>query len=280
MAVVCAVALLTGCNGEAKQQAAQLQSQNDSLMTVALRQTNELADLMANLDEVSAQLDEINGQISVNNDDETLLGRRQRLIDQLATVKQRIVSKEKELSDLQKKYQSALGENKELQKCITRLKGDISVFQGKIVSLENTVAGQNEQIGKLNTTLNETQEALAVQSATAEAQKTVIDNQDKLINTGFYIIGTKAELKEMGLIEGGLFSKKRLTTKGFDTTSFTQVDIREVSEIPLGSKEARVLSSAPESSYEIVKGYDKTMTLRILDPVAFWSLSKFLVVMI
>ncbi|MDO4497565.1 MAG: hypothetical protein Q4B58_07050 [Bacteroidales bacterium] len=278
-ACVC-IAIYASCtDSKTKQQLTESQSQNDSLMTIVLRQNNDLAELVSTLNDVTAQLDEVNGQLSLSSNDETLMGRRKRLMEQLETVKQRIKVKEDELESLQKKYKNVLGENKELQKCVKRMREEIAAFQDNIVNLENTVATQSAQIGQLSATLNETQEALAEQTATSEVQKALIDNQDKMINTGFYIVGSKKELKEMGIIEGGLFNKKRITSKGFNTSVFTQIDIREVTEIQLGSGNPRILSSAPESSYELVKDADKQVTLRILDPVAFWSLSKYLVVL-
>lgn len=259
---------------------AKSQAENDSLMTVVLRQQNDLADLVTILNDATSRLDEINGQISINGSDDSLLGQRDRLIQQLETIKQRIVVKEQQLEELQKKYKNVLGENKELKKSIDRMKNEISTYQERIVEFENTVAAQREEIGQLNTTLASTKEQLAEKTATAAAQQEVIGNQDKMINAGFYVVGSKSQLKEMGLIEGGLFNKKRLNTKGFDTSVFTQIDIREVTEIPLGSKDAKILSAAPESSYELVKNVDKTLTLRILNQSEFWSLSKYLVVMI
>lgn len=275
-----ALVLMASCDQSGKQETVRVQSQNDSLMLVVLQQQNELADLVSTLNETAKQLDGINEQISVNSDDETLYNKRERMMQQLETVKRRIEEKENQLEALQKKYKGALGENKELKKSIDRMKSEINSYQERIVGFENKIAAQNETIGTLSQSLSETQEVLAAQNVANEMQKQVIDGQDKLLNTGYYVVGNKSKLKELGLIEGGLFNRKRLTTKGFDTSVFTQIDIREVSEIPLGSKEATLLTPAPESSYELVKGFDKNMTLRIIDPTAFWSSSKYLVIKI
>ena len=101
-----------------------------------------------------------------------------------------------------------------------------------------------------------------------------------MLNEGYYIIASKSKLKELGLVEGGVFSKARLARGTFNVSSFTKIDIREVTEIELKSKDAKILSSAPESSYELVKGLDNMLKLVIKDPGAFWSQSKFLVIKI
>ena len=100
-----------------------------------------------------------------------------------------------------------------------------------------------------------------------------------MLNTGYYIVADKKTLKAKGIAEGGVFSKKRLSTDGFSTEGFTEVDIRELTEIKINDKSPKILSSHPADSYELVQNADKTSTLVIKDQAAFWSNSKFLVVM-
>ena len=44
------------------------------------------------------------------------------------------------------------------------------------------------------------------------------------------------------------------------------------------AKKAKLLTTHPAASYELTKGADKNLTLKINDPEAFWSISKYLVV--
>jgi len=280
IAMMC-IALMASCSGgSGRMTEEQAQDSIKSLNTEVFRLQNDVADLVSTLNDTELELNDINQQISLKGSDETLLAKRERIKQQLETIKQRIEAKDAELAKLQKKYESTLGENKELKRCIDRMNKEIEGHQTRIVNLENTVSSQKEQIGQLHEALSSTQEELVASNLTNEAQQEVIDNQDKMINAGFYVVGTKSQLKEKGLIEGGLFNKKRLTTKGFDTSVFKEVDIRDIEEIKLNSKDAKILSPAPESSYELVKGYDGNLSLHIIDPSSFWSLSKYLVVMI
>ena len=253
---------------------------NDSLLIVALQQSNEIAELSSTMYSISSKLDEINGEIALGNDDNNLVKQRQRLMDQLQKVQDKINQKQDELDALQKKYSSVLSSNKELNKTITRLKGDIETYTNKISSYENVVKEQSKKIESLSTDLNTTQQNLEEKVKENEQQQEVITVQDQMLNEGYYIIASKSKLKELGLVDGGVFSKARLTRGTFDMSAFTKIDIREVSEIELNSKDAKILSSAPESSYEIVKGYDKMLKLVIKDPGAFWSQSKYLVIKI
>ena len=266
---------LTSCRMVSGEKYDQAVNSNDSLLTVALQQSNEIAELSNTMYSISAKLDEINGEISLGNDDKSLLKQRQRLMEQLQRVQDNINQKQSELDALQKKYSSVLGKNKELN-TITRLQEDIKNFTAKITSYEEVVDQQSKKIESLTSDLTETQQTLEEKVKDNEAKQEVINVQDQMLNEGYYIIATKSKLKELGLIEGGIFSKARLGRGTFDVS----IDIREVTEIPLNSKDAKILSSAPESSYEIVKGLDKNLTLVIKDQAAFWSQSKFLVIKI
>lgn len=276
---VCTMSM-TSCKLVSGEKYDQEVSKNDSLLVVALQQSNEIAELSNTMYSISSKLDEINGEISLGNDDNNLVKQRERLMQQLQKVQDKISEKQAELDELQKKYSSVLSSNKELNRTITRLKNDIENYTSKISSYENTVKEQTKKIESLSTDLSTTQQNLETKVKENEQQQEVIAVQDQMLNEGYYIIASKSKLKELGLVDGGVFSKARLTRGTFDVSAFTKIDIREVSEIDLNSKDAKILSSAPESSYEIIKGYDKNLKLLIKDPAAFWSQSKYLVIKI
>lgn len=281
VAVLCVcVMCLASCRMVSGEKYDEAVNSNDSLLTVALQQTNEIAELSNTMNSISAKLDEINGEIALGNDDNNLIKQRMRLLGQLQKVQDNINQKQQELSELQKKYSSVLGKNKELNKTIERLQNDITNYNAKISSYENVVQQQSQKIETLSSDLTATQQNLEEKVKENEQQQEVIETQDQMLNEGYYIIASKSKLKELGLVEGGVFSKARLARGTFNISSFTKIDIREVTEIDLNSKDAKILSSVPESSYELVKGFDNMLKLVIKDPGAFWSQSKFLVIKI
>lgn len=279
-ALVLACTMLASCNRVSQEQYQQVTNTNDSLMLVALQQGNEIYDLNTTLKSVTDQLDKINGQISVSNgEDQDLLAQRERLMQKLQLVQQTIDEKEKALDELQKKYSAQLGQNKELKKTIDRLQTEVKEYETSIQGYKNQVVQMGKQINELSTNLEQTQTVLVETQQRNEEQENVITVQDKMLNTGYYIVADKKNLKDLGLIEGGVFTKKRLTTQGFSTQNFTEIDIREFETLPLGSKNAKILSSHPAGSYELRVQADQKQVLVITDAAAFWSNSKFLVVM-
>ena len=278
LAVVAAV-ILAGCNQVSKEEYQQATNTNDSLMYVALQQGNEIYELSTTLNAVSDELDQINGQIALSNgENQDLLSKRERLLQQIAMVKQTIEEKQKALDELQKKYSAQLSQNKVLKQTIDRLQSEVAGYETKVAELNEAVANKEQQIVGLTETLTEAQETLATTVAQNEQQQEVINTQDEMLNTGYYIVGDKKKLKELGLLEGSLLSKKRLTSQGFSTKGFTKIDIRELHQLPTGSKKVDILSTHPTNSYEMSVRSDGTKVIVIKDPTEFWRHSRFLVV--
>jgi len=69
-------------------------------------------------------------------------------------------------------------------------------------------------------------------------------------------------------------------TTAFDKQAFTPIDQRKVVLIPTKSSNVKFLSPHPRSSYKLVTDSDKKITISIIDPSSFWSVSKYLVVKI
>ncbi len=278
LAVVMAV-MLASCNQVSKEQYQQATSTNDSLMYVALQQGNEIYELSTTLKAVGEQLDEINGQIELSNgEDKDLVAKRERLLEKLATVKKTIEEKQQKLDELQKKYSAQLGQNKVLKQTIDRLQNEVAGYETQIADYKVVVASKDEKIAGLTDTLSQTQKSLDSTKMQSVQQQEVITTQDEMLNTGYYLVANKSRLKELGLLEGNFFTKKRLTRDGFSSEGFTKVDIRELTELPLGSKKIDILSSHPTDSYELSAQADGTQKIIIKDPTQFWSNTRFLVV--
>lgn len=279
IAALVAVAISSCDNYVKKEQYVQATNTSDSLAYVALQQGNEIYELSTTLKNVSDQLDAINGQIEISNgEDQSLVEKRERLLEKLATVQKNIAEKQKALDELQKKYGAELKQNKVLKQTIERLQTEVTGYQEEIAGYKIQVAEKDEQIAGLNENLSQTQQVLEETQAQSEQQQEVISTQDQMLNTAYYIVGDKNVLTSFALLEGGVLSKKRLTTKGFSADGFTKVDIRELNAVEIGTKKADVLSSHPANSYEMKTQADGTLKLVINDAAAFWSNTRYLVV--
>ena len=119
-------------------------------------------------------------------------------------------------------------------------------------------------------------------TAENEAKAKTVAEQDKALNTAWFVFGTKKELKDQKILSGsGLFKKGSVLKDGdINKDYFTQIDIRTTKEIKLYSKDADVLTTHPTGSYALEKDDKGLLTLRITNPKEFWRVSKYLVIQV
>ncbi|HMQ76239.1 MAG TPA: hypothetical protein PKE21_09970 [Flavobacteriales bacterium] len=193
-------------------------------------------------------------------------------------MEQRIVSDLQQIDEL-------LSENKmliaKLRKEAKANAGAIAALQRTVEELERTVAEKDAEIGGLKEQLASANSSLATLMEMYRDKEQQANMQRNELNTAHYVIGTAKELKEKGIVtkEGGLAgigASKKLNADALGDGHFKQIDITQTLELPIAAKKARLLTTHPQGSYRFEGEVDK---LVITDPQAFWSASKYLVVM-
>jgi hypothetical protein len=102
------------------------------------------------------------------------------------------------------------------------------------------------------------------------------------LNTGYILYGDRQHLFDKGVLqsEGGLLGKNVKLTSKLDQGLFSPIDIKKVQEINIGvTRKQKALTIHPADSFYFVKTDGQTY-LKITDPDRFWSVSKYLVVVI
>ena len=102
-----------------------------------------------------------------------------------------------------------------------------------------------------------------------------VDEMPQFPGTAWFVFGTKKELKEQKILDDS-----EVLCSTFNKEYFTKIDIRIDKEIKLYSKTAELLTSHPAGSYTLLRDANKRYVLRITDPQAFWSTSKYLVIQV
>ena len=144
---------------------------------------------------------------------------------------------------------------------LTQLRDELDKKDIHIAELDETIANLNTDVENLRTE--------------GEQKTQTINTQDKQLNTAWYVFGTKKELKEQGVLNEG-----QVLRGNFNKNYFTKVDIRQFSDLKLYSKDVKLLTTHPSSSYQLVRDANKQYSLRISNPQLFWSTSKYLVVQV
>jgi len=176
------------------------------------------------------------------------------------------------------------------QSKIAKLKAELANNDVQLGAFENTIIMLSEQVEMKNMEIFQLQQELEnVDGAFAELFDAFQENSASLetatndLNTAYFSLGTKKELLANGVIttEGGVLGlgKNKELADDFNKDYFTQVNIQELKEIPLGFKKVELTTNHPKSSYELVEG-DEFEKLIITNAKEFWSVSKYLVIIV
>ena len=180
----------------------------------------------------------------------------------------RIQSREfkKRLAALTSELEAKSALIEDLSKQLSEKDAQLRIKSQQIASLDKTVATLREDVSTLHK-----------ESAN---QKEKIESQDEQINAGYYIIGKKSDLIAANVMsKGGLFRSAKISYQA-EKSAFVKIDIREVSEIALNVKRAKVLSVHPTGTYALEEDADGMLYLRISNPQRFWEQTKYLVIQI
>jgi archaellum component FlaC len=192
---------------------------------------------------------------------------------------------ERIMSDLQS-IDQLLAENRALldkmRKQAKASAASIAELERTVAELERTVAEKDEEIALVKEQLASTNSSLATLIEMYRDKSQLADMQRNELNSAWYAVGTAKELRDNGVLtkEGGfigLGKVDKLNTGAFPKDYFKQIDVMRSQEIPLLGKKPKLVTSHPAGSYRIEGDGAR---LVITDATAFWSITKYLVVVV
>ncbi len=253
-----------------------LQAQLDSLQAVLQSSDLETQEMMDVISEVEANFEKIREAekyISTQSaqSGEMTAATKDRVRDNFQMIQDILRKNKAQLADLNSKYAGSNKQISSLQSTINRLNKEMEESSTRLVYLQNELSKKDETIDKLSEDIGELAQH-------AEQQQTKIREQDKSLNTAYYVFGTSSELKGQKILSGGFLKSTKVMSETFNKDYFLQIDIREVTQIPLYTTKAKVWSNHPEGTYEFQEASNGNLTLNITDTQRFWSLTKFLIV--
>lgn len=254
----------------------QLQAERDSLQAVLRTSDAETQEMMAVISEVESNFDklrEAEKYISTQSAQggEMSQDTKKRVNDNFQMIQEILKRNKAQLADLNKKYAASNKQVTALQTTIDRLNREMQESSARLVTLQGELAQRDETIAQLSNDISQIAQH-------AEEQSVTIKEQDKSLHTAYYVYGTANELKEQKILSGGFLRSTRVMQDTFNKEYFLQIDIREMTEIPLYAPKAKLWSTHPEGTYEFVKGANDNLTFQITDTQRFWSLTKYLII--
>lgn len=274
--------LASGCN---QKKIDRLQAQNDSLRAVGTDKDANISEFVSTFNDIEANLDSIK-QIERVIDKDAKAGevkgsRKEQIKSDIKYIYELQVKNRAMVESLTKKLGQSGRHSAELQKMINNLNKSIEEKDAQIAVMTDELGKLNIKVQDLNVKVTDLSTNVDNLSAENLKKQADIDAKTEALNTAYYVIGTNRELKDKKIItgEGGFIGIGRTkdVMADLNMNDFTKVDITKVNEIPVMKKKISIVTSHPANSYKI-EG-DKTVDkIVILDPAAFWSLSKVLVI--
>lgn len=252
----------------------------DSLVRDLAETTKLLSDINTEIVKVSTAkkpVEPVVGNEGVaTNDRAMILKRVQDLTVRLKSNEGRLASSQRRLRALTSESDSLKVNLAGLQETINGLQATMEAQKNTIATMEAELTGAKEQVATLTTeksVLTDTVGALTTRE-----------------NTVYYVIGTKKDLKDRGIITeaGGtrflIFTRTGEVVKPVDhlnPSDFTAVDRRAVTriEMPNPDKEYQLVTDQNISASNMTPEGKRRIkgTLEISNPETFWAQTKFLI---
>jgi predicted nucleic acid-binding Zn-ribbon protein len=233
----------------------------------------DISDIQTNLEGLTRQ-EEILSRTAANNP-EASLDAKTKAMNDIEAIRQLLDANQKKLSELQSRIRKNNVKIGELEKVIVSLNtqmanrdSSINVLNEKVLALNGTISTMDGQIANLNA---------------ESAQKTAeINDKVAKMNTAFYTVGTYKDLRDKKVLtkQGGFLGmgKQKSLVPDFNQDVFTKIDVTATKSIAIKGKDAHLVSSHPNGTYQLKKENNVVTGIEITDPDKFWKASKYLVV--
>ncbi len=221
---------------------------------------------------IKNNINEINNQESIINNakskEEFYKADTTNIINAIKIMSEKLIENESMISELNNAVKLEKNKNSQFAKRVTELSTEVAKSNREIYFLR-------EELNSLNSSFE------AIFNKYNEQNKKISFLNNKL-NEIAYVIGTKSELLDNGVLtkSGGLIGlgKSRKLNSDFNTNYFTFSTKQDLKSIVLGYKSVKLMTPHPSESYKISKNTNELIdSLLIFNVENFWKNSKFLV---
>ncbi|EJW92800.1 lipoprotein, partial [gut metagenome] len=265
LVVLCAcAAVLASCDSFSGGNKSKLQAKNDSLVVELTQRNAELDEMMATFNEISEGFRQINA--AENRVDlqrgavaEGSKTAKQKITDDIEFIRKQMEENREQIAKLQKMLKNSKYSSSQLKKAVDALNKELVAKTQRIEELQNELASKNIRIQELDAAVSDLMTVKDQLTAENEAKSKTVSEQDKALNTGWFVFGNRKELRQQKILKDGEVMKEADMNKNY----FTQVDIRTTKEIKLYSKSAKLLTNHPTASYALEKDDKGLLVLKI-----------------
>ena len=270
--------LATGCKEERKTTAVVDNSVADSLQKIIVQKDNEINDMMSTLNQIQEgfrQITEAENRVNIVKDGERT-DKAQQIRENIEFISNTMKHNRELIEKLRQQVRESSLKGDQLKGTIETMIKQLDEKDQQLQQLRAELDSKNIHINELDEQITNLNKNVTTLTEETKQKTQTISNQDKQLNTAWFVFGTKKELKEQHILQKG----DKVLQSNFNKSYFTKIDIRVDKEIKLYSKSAKILTMHPSSSYTLQQDANKQYVLRITNPDIFWSTSKYLVILV
>jgi hypothetical protein len=238
--------------------------EKDEIITSYIKAFNEIQD---NLNEIKSK----EKVITIHSQNiEWQQSNKKQIISDIKFIYDLLNKNRQSLGSMTEKIKEETSKNNELQKLNRNLTKQIIEQENEIDSLKNKLNVLKTELDLLNiSSVNEHKESI---------------HKTNLLNRVYFAIGTFDGLKKEGLIteKGGIVGIGKVTEldPNMDKNLFSLMDINDTKEISIAANEVKLITLHPLDSYKLEDSKLSVKKLVILNPKEFWSVSKYLILLV
>lgn len=276
---------MISCN---KQKIKQLEMKSDSLTQQANLKDESINEFIKSFNDIQDNLDSIKRKEMIITEQTELKTELQKkakdqINEDVNTIYQLLLDTRSKLDDVRKKLGKSNFKVEELEKMVNHLTQQLEEKDKEIAALKEELENMNIEITALTMDVGNLKQQNAQKETLIKDQEGVINDKITELNTAYYVVGTKKDLKDNNILtaEGGFIGigKNKKLKQDFDDKLFTKIDITKTTQIPIPGKKPKIITNHPTESYKI-SGEGDSAILEIINANSFWKSSKYLVVVI
>ena len=276
---VASAAMMASCGISREETDRELKQQRDSLQAIIDNKDNELNDIIGTMTEVQEgirRISEAEGRIVVADGNRESASSREVIRDNMEFIQKAMDTNREMIAHLKEKLNSSQFNVTQLKRMIESLRQQVADQDARIQELQAQIAEKDAQIEAQGAEISNLNENVSNLTEENKKQAGQLADQDKAINTAWFVYGTKTELKDQGILKSGDVLKQG----DFNRDYFTKIDIRQTKLVKTYSKNVRLLTTHPSDSYKLEKDAKGLYELQITNAQKFWSVSRYLVMQV
>ena len=272
---VCLLAIASCNNGNKKE--TEMALRVDSLNQVIAQKDSEIDDMMSTFGEIETgfrEIAEAQERVSVAKSGEGASA-KERIRENLQFIQNTMKQNKELINKLKQQLRQSNMKGDALRKLVDSMQQQLEEKEQQLQQMRAALDEKDIQIMNLDEKVSSLSSNVEELTTETKQRAETIADQDKQLNTAWFVFGTKSELKEQQILVDG-----KVLQSSFNKEYFTKIDIRVDKEIKLYSSSAQILTTHPSGAYTLQRDANKQYVLRITNPQKFWATSKYLVILV